>query len=63
MRRGHLAHLSPSSLHRTGLGTLQIGYPRYESLYDGKIVDHSHNDYLEALAETGVLEGSAVPGF
>jgi O-antigen ligase len=41
----------------TGLGTLQIVYPRYESLYDGKIVDHSHNDYLEALAETGILGG------
>src|SRR5882762_5491188 len=41
----------------TGLGTLQIVYPRYESLYDGKIVDHAHNDYLEALAETGILGG------
>ena len=41
----------------TGLGTLQIVYPRYESLYDGKIVNHSHNDYLEALAETGILGG------
>ena len=41
----------------TGLGTLQIVYPLYESLYDGKIVNHSHNDYLEALAETGVLGG------
>lgn len=41
----------------TGLGTLQIVYPAYETLYDGKIVNHSHNDYLEALAETGVLGG------
>jgi O-antigen ligase len=41
----------------TGLGTLQIVYPRYESLYDGKIVNHTHNDYLEALAETGILGG------
>ena len=41
----------------TGLGTLQIVYPQYESLYDGKIVNHSHNDYLEALAETGILGG------
>src|ERR1700682_3412957 len=41
----------------TGLGTLQIVYPRYESLYDGKIVNHSPNDYLEALAETGILGG------
>jgi len=41
----------------TGLGTLQIVYPQYESLYDGKIVNHTHNDYLEALAETGILGG------
>jgi O-antigen ligase len=38
----------------TGLGTLQIVYPPYETLYDGKIVNHTHNDYLEALAETGI---------
>ena len=41
----------------TGLGTLQRVFPRYDSLYDGKIVNHTHNDYLEALAETGVLGG------
>ena len=41
----------------TGLGTLQIVYPPYESLYDGRIVNHTHNDYLEALAETGILGG------
>jgi O-antigen ligase len=41
----------------TGLGTLQIVYPPYESLYDGRIVNHAHNDYLEALAETGILGG------
>jgi O-antigen ligase len=41
----------------TGLGTLQIVFPRYETLYDGKIVNHSHNDYLEGLAETGIAGG------
>lgn len=41
----------------TGLGTLQIVFPAYETLYDGKIVNHTHNDYLEALAETGALGG------
>jgi O-antigen ligase len=41
----------------TGLGTLQIVFPPYETLYDGKIVNHTHNDYLEALAETGLLGG------
>jgi O-antigen ligase len=41
----------------TGLGTLQIVFPPYETLYDGKIVNHTHNDYLEALAETGLAGG------
>jgi O-antigen ligase len=41
----------------TGLGTLEMVYPPYDSLYDGKVVNHSHNDYLEALAETGVVGG------
>ena len=41
----------------TGLGTIQEVFPPYETLYDGKIVNHSHNDYLEALAETGTLGG------
>ncbi|HTQ62310.1 MAG TPA: O-antigen ligase family protein [Candidatus Solibacter sp.] len=41
----------------TGLGTLQTVFPGYETLYDGKIVNHAHNDYLEALAETGMAGG------
>lgn len=41
----------------TGLGTLQIVFPAYETLYDGKIVNHTHNDYLEGLAETGIIGG------
>jgi O-antigen ligase len=41
----------------TGLGTLQIVFPAYETLYDGKIVNHTHNDYLEGLAETGIAGG------
>src|SRR6266404_6034865 len=57
MRRdtGHIFLDNPVS--GTGLVTLQIVYPQYESLYDGKIVNHTHNDYLEALAETGILGG------
>jgi O-antigen ligase len=41
----------------TGLGTLQEVFPRYDPVYDGKVVNHSHNDYAEALAETGALGG------
>ena len=36
-----------------GLGALVAVYPRYEIFYDGKLVDHAHNDYVELLAETG----------
>jgi O-antigen ligase len=41
----------------TGLGTLQEVFPLYESIYDGLVVNHSHNDYVEALAETGAIGG------
>jgi O-antigen ligase len=41
----------------TGLGTLQLVFPAYETLYDGRIVNHTHNDYLEGLAETGIVGG------
>ena len=41
----------------TGLGTLQAVFPLYETFYDGLVVNHSHNDYAEALAETGSIGG------
>src|SRR6202158_1603586 len=41
----------------TGLGTLQEVFPRYETISDGLIVNHSHNDYAELLAETGAIGG------
>jgi O-antigen ligase len=41
----------------TGLGSLVAVYPRYETSYDGLIVDHVHNDYMELLAEMGILGG------
>jgi O-antigen ligase len=47
----------------TGLGTLRTVYPPYESFFDGKIVNHSHNDYLEALAETGIAGGACCAWF
>jgi O-antigen ligase len=47
----------------TGLGTLVAVYPQYESMYDGKVVEHSHNDYVEVLAETGILGGLCGLGF
>ena len=46
-----------------GLGTLVAVYPRYEPYYDGKIVDHAHNDYVETLAETGIAGGICLLAF
>jgi O-antigen ligase len=57
MRRDTLRIFLDRPLLGTGLGTLQIVFPPYETLYDGKIVNHTHNDYLEALAETGLAGG------
>lgn len=47
----------------TGLGTFETVYPRYESYYDGSVVDHAHNDYLELLADTGLIGGLCMVAF
>ncbi len=47
----------------TGLGTLQTVFPPYETLYDAKVVNHAHNDYLEALAETGIAGAACCAWF
>ncbi len=40
-----------------GFGALTQVFPQYETLYDGNVVQHTHNDYVEALAETGLIGG------
>jgi O-antigen ligase len=47
----------------TGLGTFEMVFPPYDTLYDGKVVNHAHNDYVEALAETGVAGGICLAWF
>src|SRR6266700_1444650 len=63
MRHGAWRIFLDHPLAGTGLGTLQIVYPPYETFYDAKIVNHAHNDYLEALAETGLLGGACCAWF
>lgn len=63
MRKGAWHIFLDHPLAGAGLGTLQIVYPPYETLYDGKVVNHAHNDYLEALAETGILGGLCCASF
>jgi O-antigen ligase len=47
----------------TGLGTMIDVFPAYEPAYDGKLIDHVHDDYIEGLAETGLLGGICGLGF
>jgi O-antigen ligase len=41
----------------SGLGTLVVAYPQHETFYDGKVVEHVHDDYVELLAESGLAGG------
>ncbi|HTF25917.1 MAG TPA: O-antigen ligase family protein [Candidatus Limnocylindria bacterium] len=38
-----------------GLGNFETAYPGYQSLPSDLWIDHAHNDYLEAAAETGLV--------
>ena len=38
-----------------GVGSFEAAYPVYQSFSSDQTVDHAHNDYFEALAETGVI--------
>src|SRR5579872_2111383 len=57
MSRSALHMFQDHPIKGVGLGALVAAYPRYETVYDGNIVEHVHNDYLEALAETGIAGG------
>jgi len=41
----------------TGLGSFETVFPRYRSFPGDAVYDHAHNDYAEALAETGLVGG------
>jgi O-antigen ligase len=46
-----------------GLGTFSLVYPKYQSFYSIFLINHAHNDYLEALTETGLVGFGAVVWF
>jgi O-antigen ligase len=43
-----------------GLGSFETVFPRYQSFPSDFVWDHAHNDYAEALAETGLAGGAAL---
>lgn len=48
MTRDHLAH-------GVGLGAFQTAYTPYQTVATDLTIDYAHNDYLQFIAETGVL--------
>ncbi len=38
----------------TGLGTFSIAYPSVQTSFEGRLVSHAHNDYLEFASELGI---------
>jgi O-antigen ligase len=51
----HIVRAHP--LAGTGLGSFETAYPEFQTLVTELRVDHAHNDYAEALAETGLIGG------
>jgi O-antigen ligase len=43
-----------------GVGAFETIYPQYQSFPSDVVWDHAHNDYVEALAETGLIGGLLV---
>lgn len=41
----------------TGLGSFMVVFSRYQSFAGNGVWEHAHNDYAEALAETGLIGG------
>jgi O-antigen ligase len=43
-----------------GLGNFEIAYPQYQSFPTDLTVDYAHNDYAQAMAETGVVGAALI---
>ncbi|MBI4166170.1 MAG: O-antigen ligase family protein [Acidobacteria bacterium] len=43
-----------------GLGSFAVVYPRYQSFPSDKLWEHAHNDYAEALVETGTVGAALI---
>lgn len=55
--RNSLGILRDHPLVGTGMGSFVTVYPAYQTEAQDLITEHPHNDYVEALTETGLLGG------
>jgi O-antigen ligase len=55
MARDSLRMWRDHPLLGVGLGDFETAYPRYQSVSTDMWIDHAHNDYVEAAAETGLV--------
>lgn len=46
-----------------GLGTYPMVFPQFRSFYTSLFVNHAHDDYVELIAETGVIGAAAIGWF
>ncbi len=60
MARDSMNIFRASPLAGTGLGSFATAYPEFQSLITDLRIDHAHNDYAEALAETGIIGGLSI---
>ncbi len=46
-----------------GLGTYPMVFPQFRSFYTSLFVNHAHDDYVELIAETGMVGAAAIAWF
>lgn len=44
----------------SGLGSFEVAYPEHQSFISNFVWDHAHNDYAEALVESGLVGGALI---
>ena len=58
-----LPHVPQKPVLGWGLGTFPVVYPEFRSFYTNFFVNEAHNDYLQLLAEMGLLGFGRCCGF
>lgn len=55
-----LRMLRDHPIYGVGLGNFENAYPRYQSFSSDLWIDYAHNDYVQAIAETGLVGAALI---